>query len=312
MDSTIRLAVGIITCMRPKGLQKILESIAAQHVPEGHSVSAIVVDNDLTGENRKIVQQVGQKTGMPIIFVEEPVRGIPAARNASVQAALDHDFDAMIFVDDDEETMTGWLTALLDLWHESNADIITGPVLGVLPEGSPHWATKSKIYDHTFPLPRGTRMQAAYTGNTLTSRAVLQDLGPAFSMDFLHTGSSDLHYFSMAHHKGYEILWCPDALIHEDVPKTRISLKWQIKRGFRIGTGNSISQIMQQRKASTYLQAIVKGIARVGLGMGQLLLSPLAGWKHFIFGLKRIAVGVGNICGLFGINPEEYKTIHGG
>lgn len=306
-----RLAVGIITCMRPKGLQKVLESIAAQEVPAGYSLNAIVVDNDLTGKNHEIVQQVERKTGLPIIFVEEPIRGIPAARNASVQAALDHDFDAMIFVDDDEETMQGWLVALLELWQESGADIITGPAFGVLPEGSPKWAVISGIYNHNFSHDRGAEMNAAYTGNTLTSRKVLQDLGPAFSMKFLHTGSSDLHYFSMAHHKGYRILWCPDAIIYEDVPKTRISLKWQIKRGFRIGTGNSINLVMQEPRAISYVKALVNGTARIGWGLVQFTFSPLTGWKHFIYGLKRMAVGAGNICGLFGMNPEEYKTIHG-
>lgn len=311
MDSTTRLAVGIITCMRPKGLQKILTSIAAQDVPEGYSLSAIVVDNDLTGKNQDVVTQVTEKTGLPIIFVEEPVRGIPAARNASVQAALDHDFDAMIFVDDDEEAMTGWLTALLSMWRDTGADIITGPVLGVLPKGSPAWAEKSGIYEHTFALAAGTELEAAYTGNTLSSRKMLQDMGPSFSMEFLQTGSSDLHYFSAAHQKGYRILWCPAAVIREDVPQSRISLKWQLKRGFRIGTGNSINRIMQNPKIGSYLYAVATGLARIISGVIQLLLSPLTGWKHFIFGLKRTAVGAGNICGLFGINPKEYKTIHG-
>lgn len=305
------IAVGIITCMRPKGLRKILESVAAQDVPEGYALSAVVADNDLTGQNREVVEQVQRDTGLPIHFVEEPVRGIPAARNATVRAVLEHGFDAMIFVDDDEEVTPGWLKALVAMQEESGADVVTGPVLGVLPEGSPAWAVKSGIYDLAPDYARAKRMNVAYTGNTLVKRALLEDLGPSFSMKFRYTGGSDFHYFTMAYRKGYTIIWCPEAVIKEEVPLSRITLGWQLKRGYRSGAGYSISMNELDKCLSTTLRSLRFGVTRIGYGTAQILLSPIGGWRYLIYGLKRIAIGVGSIGGLFGINSQEYKTIHG-
>lgn len=306
-----RLAVGIITCMRPKGLQKILGSIAAQEVPAGYSVKAIVVDNDLTGKNQEIVQQVERKTGLPIIFVEEPIRGIPAARNASVQTALDHDFDAMIFIDDDEIAPGGWLRALIKLWEESNADVVTGPVIGVLPKNSPIWALNSGIYNMTPKYREGEKMNVAYTSNTLVTKKLLQDLGTAFSMKFRYTGGSDFHYFKLAYIKGYVIVWCPDAFVYEEVPSSRIKISWQLKRGYRSGASYSIAIRELENDLKSTISCVLFGLSRIGFGLVQIFLSPVGGWKYLMLGLKRIAFGTGCLFGLLGFNYLEYRTIHG-
>ena len=88
-------------------------------------------------------------------------------------------------------------------------------------------------------------------------------------------------------------------------------MKWQVKRGFRIGTGNTINRIMQYPKFASYLRAVGYGIVRIGYGVLQMALFPIGGWRYVMTGFKRIAVGAGNIIGLFGVNPKEYKVIHG-
>lgn len=99
------LSIGVITCNRPEGLRLLLASLARQTISEANAADfswyVHVTDNDLSGENPKVIAAL--RTQFPAFDVrlsDEPVRGIPAARNRSVIET--HDADALIFVDDDD------------------------------------------------------------------------------------------------------------------------------------------------------------------------------------------------------------------
>lgn len=311
MKQPMHITVGIITCQRPKGLEKLLRSLALQTVPAGYTLSAIVIDNDGIGHNKNVCDAIRAETGLHIHFYIEAQPGIPAARNASVRAALDIAADAMVFVDDDEVAAAGWLEALVTTWHNSSADIVTGPVKAHLPADCPAWAAKSGVYDRVPARENGQEVPIAFTNNTLVSKAVLQTLGEAFSQKFRYTGSSDLHYFSIARKHGFRMVWSHDALVEETVPMSRISFAWLAKRGFRNGGGMAINQMLLRPGAKTILKlCCASGIWFLG-GAGKLILSPVAGWGYFANGLKETAMSIGCLSGLCGFHYQEYKTIHG-
>lgn len=313
MLGEVKIAIGIITCMRPLGLQKLLESLAgqAESVNIPCRLTAIVVDNDMTGKNREIVEDVRRRTGLDIIFAEESERGIPSARNASVRLALAHDFDAMVFVDDDEYTPAGWLAALVEQWRSGDADIVTGPVKGILPLESPSWAYKSGAYNKIPPYVAGQYLEKAFTNNTLASRQALEIMGASFSAKFQQSGSSDLHYFREAIRKGLKIAWAPTAIIHENVPLSRVRIGWVIRRGFRTGAGDTMSRLLIQPGFRTVMHIIFISMVRIMAGVTQLFLSPFGRWRYVIVGIKRISSGLGGFLGLFGVTYKEYKIIHG-
>jgi succinoglycan biosynthesis protein ExoM len=311
MNQPKHITVGIITCQRPKGLEKLLRSLAQQSVPSGYTFSAIVIDNDGIGHNQEIVDKLRQDSPLEIHFRIEAEPGIPAARNASVRTAIEIAADAMIFVDDDEVATADWLTALLATWEQSGADIVTGPVKAYLPDDCPVWAQKSGVYDRIPSRAEGEDVRIAFTNNTLVSKSVLHALGEAFSERFRYTGSSDLHYFTLARKQGFRMVWSKNALVEEAVPISRISFAWLAKRGFRNGGGMAISHMLLRPGSKTIIKlCCASGIWILG-GLGKLVLSPVAGWGYFASGIKETAMGIGCLSGLCGFHYQEYKTIHG-
>lgn len=308
------IAIGVITCHRPKGLRTLLQSLANQQLSDENAKEfnwhVHVVDNDLTGQNEHIIAQVMDATGLDIRLDKEATPGIPAARNATVRAAKGA--DALIFVDDDEEAPAGWLDKLLTMWRESKGDIVTGPVKAILPHNTPTWAQKSRFFEKDYAYTRGQRINRAFTNNTLVSRKVLDALGPSFDMRFQYTGSSDLHYFMRAHKTGFSIIWCPEAMIWEHIPTSRMTLGWVLKRGFRAGNGETMAHLYVQSSLWKILPGVLlRSAARTVVGLGQIMLFMFTGWRGLVVGARRSASGVGTLLALFGARYEEYRVIHG-
>lgn len=269
-----------------------------------------VTDNDCLGHNREVVEWARTESPIPHFFTEEPTPGIPAARNTCVRMAIEQNADALIFVDDDEIADIDWLPKLLEMWEKSGADAVTGPVLGILPPSSPAWARKSGVYDHSFRLPPGAELEAAHTGNVLINRALLEDLGPAFSMKLQFSGGSDSHYFLLARQRGYRIVWASDAIMREEVPPSRIKLSWVLKRGFRTGTGYTHIYYLLNQHAFMPAKILLASANIAGRGGVKLMLSPFVGWKYFISGIREVSRGVGCIAALFGVDCQEYISAH--
>lgn len=307
------VAIGIITCNRPEGLRTLLLSLAKQEISKKNASAfnwyIIVVDNDLSGLNLCIVQEIQNTTNLKIVFVEEAISGIPFARNRSLITA--GSCDAFIFIDDDEIAPPNWLDALLSMYSEYSADVITGPVQAVLPDNAPSWAQKSKIFNKNTNTPRGGLVPIAYTNNTLISKRVIEEIGATFDPRFQFTGSSDLHYFLRVRNAGFSILWCPEALLKETVPLSRIKYDWILKRGFRSGSGETYSHLFIQPGTKSVIGVLLRAFARLSIGTSQIILAPLTGWRGFILGSKRISSGLGCLAGLLGKNYDEYKTLHG-
>lgn len=304
MTDVMRVAVAVITYRRPELLAELLASLQAQQVDELWSVRIVVVDNDPDGSARPVVEAA---TGpYPITYEIEPEAGIPFARQHSVELCADD--DALILVDDDEQCPPGWLTTLLDHWRTSGADVVTGPVHGVLPDGVPDWNRHSDVHSSRGKHRTGDRLPHAYTNNTLVSRAVLDTVVPAFHPAFRFTGSSDLHFFLRVARAGFVIEWCAEAEVTERVPVSRTSLRWLARRAFRSGAGDTIARRLISPGIRSFLTSVALAGGRVGSGV-LLLLGGLVARRpdHRIKGFRRVCSGVGSIAGLVGVNHEEYR-----
>ena len=75
----------------------------------------VVVDNDADESSRAVV--TAAKLPWPVVYVVEPERGIPFARNRAVREAADSDF--VVFIDDDEIPEPGM--AARSWWPPSGA-----------------------------------------------------------------------------------------------------------------------------------------------------------------------------------------------
>lgn len=302
---SLRVAIAILTTGAPERVARIAACLPdPSRAP--HDQRIIAVDN-APGQGRETTfQHALQNSPAKLCYVAEPRRGIPFARNAAIRAAKEAgDLDALIFLDDDEWPAPGWLDALLATWRRSGADIVMGPVRGVLPDGAPAWARRSGIFDKDRHLPGGARIRTAYSCNTLLSHRVLSTLGPTFDTAFRHIGSSDHDYFKRATQAGLRSVWSPNALVYEQIGWERLRLGWALKRGYRIGVGARLSAQRRLNPSRAVARTALLVVANVGYGV----LNVVGTWHprlSWVEGLRRggIASGlaVGNLLGY-----EEYR-----
>lgn len=299
---TTTIAIAVITYRRPELLERLLHSLQTQQIAPEWSVRIAVVDND---PGRSAEEVVRRSTGpLEVDYVVEPEPGIPFARTRSIQVTA-HD-DAVIFVDDDEVAPPGWLRRLVSFWIETGADVVTGPVLGLLPADAPAWARHSDVYTSVGRHRTGTRLAKAYTNNTLVSRSVLDEVTPAFHPAFRYTGSSDLHFFLRVAKAGFTILWNDESIVEETVFIERVTISWMVRRAFRAGAGDTISRRLINPGPGSFATCLAFGLGRMANGLLLLvagIVQPAARIKE----LRRLVSGVGSLAGLLGINHAEYK-----
>lgn len=308
MPGPTRIAIAIITRRRPQQLTLLLESLSAQRLrdPDAYAVRIVVVDNDAGGTAADVIAAAGKESPYPISSTVEPEPGIPFARETAVQLCWGD--DALIFIDDDEIAPPGWLDTLLAAWRASGADVVAGPVKGLLPPDAPDWSRHSDAYDRTGRHRTGDVLDKAYTGNTLVAQRVYHAVTPAFHPAFRYSGSEDLHFFLRVHRAGFRIEWCEEAVVSEVVPLSRTSLRWLMRRAFRSGSGDTISRLLIKPGLATRLHTGALAAARVVSGFAYLLAGVVLRRKrHLVKGVRRLVSGVGSFAGLVGVNYDEYK-----
>ncbi|WP_112248012.1 glycosyltransferase family 2 protein [Kribbella monticola] len=306
---SISVAVAVITFRRPELLKGLLESLQAQELPadSDYAVRIVVVDNDAEGSAREVIEAARGK--YPIETAIEPEPGIPFAREKSVQLAWDD--DALIFVDDDEVAPPGWLATLLAAWEKTRADVVTGPVQGILPPDAPAWNRYSDVHSSMGKHATGDLLNKAYTNNTLVAQHVYHSITPAFHPAFRYTGSSDLHFFLRVHQAGYRIVWCEEARIQEDVPASRTTLRWLFRRAFRSGSGDTISRLLIRPGAASYAKVLAYALARIASAFGYGLGGLVTFRKTYLLkAVRRFFSGIGSLAGIVGINHDEYRERH--
>lgn len=260
--------VCVATYKRNGDLRSLLQSIFDTS-PKPPSI--IIVDNDPDGGARDLVFNEFPGTR----YIHEAVPGIAAARNAALNA-ISPEADAAIFVDDDERVCEGWLVSLIEYANESGADVVTGPVNSILPEGTPSWVVQGSFIQREY-FKTGPYPNLPATNNTLVRASwVRGPNGLRFDEAFSLTGGSDTEFFNRARSHGALIHWCAEAVVEENVPTNRLTVKWIWNRGVR--SGNVLARIQLQSK--TAARVVVAGILRFGYGSirviwNAILLRPL-------------------------------------
>ena len=101
-QATDRVVVCVCTKNRRAMFLQCFNSLLNQRIPQGSlNLSLVVVDNFSDAGERETVA-LHQDGEVPVLYVHEPRAGIPAARNAALEAAKSISPDWIAFIDDDE------------------------------------------------------------------------------------------------------------------------------------------------------------------------------------------------------------------
>lgn len=228
MSNTPQIAVCVLTFRRKALLAQCLESLSTQRCP-GVTYSIVVVDNDVEGSARAVVDARSAQQGPAIDYLIEPVQNIALARNRAVLSAT---ADYIAFVDDDEVADEGWLARLLATCRAFSVDGVLGPVLPRFEAQPPAWLKRSGLCDRT-RFVTGTRLENPRymrTGNVLFRRHILTDCAQPFDPNLGRTGGEDADFFDRMLKQGRVFVWDDDAIVHEWVPKERQTLSYHVRR----------------------------------------------------------------------------------
>jgi GT2 family glycosyltransferase len=307
----VHVAVCICTCKRPQGLLRTLRALdALEFAGAAPELAVVVVDNDAQGSARTTVEAARAELRWPLVYAVEPRQGIPFARNACLRVAFEHGARLVAFIDDDETPAPSWLSGLLQTLEREQADVVTGPVVPILPEPMPEWAERGAFFTPA-RHPTGTRLDRAFTNNVLVRREALERLPSWFDERMALTGGSDTHLFQRMAQAGASIVWCDDALVYDHVPASRVTTRWLMQRWYRVGSVTTFVR-KDTQPLSKALLTTAAATARAGVVGTALCAAGVVGGKHVrVKGARWLAYAAGLVSGLRGMHYEEYKQIHG-
>lgn len=290
-----RVLIAVATYKRPDGLQALLQSLESSTA--GRSFDVLVVDNDANGSGRA----VAELSPLSLTYVIEPKPGIAAARNRAVDEI--QTYDAVIFVDDDEFVVEGWLDHLLDYAETSRAGVVTGPVQSIFPDDAPSWVVNGGFIQRP-SWPHGQVLTAGATNNTLVKIADWKSAGaPRFDDTFSATGGSDAKLFSVLLAQGVQIEFCATALVYEPVLPERMRFKWLVRRGYRNGIVSARIWTAKHGRVRT----LVKGVLLVLGGFAKVLKDLVFGKGLQAGSFNGLLNGMGVVSALIGVRVHEYK-----
>lgn len=297
-----RLSVDIcITSFRrPALLGELLAALTRQS--SAAAVRVIVIDNDAAGSARAVVEAHAAAAPYPVLYAIEPQQNIALARNRALRMASS---DWIVFIDDDELPVDGWLQALLACAARFQAQLVFGPVDSRLPPGLPAWlaAPFAKA-----PRPTGTPVTLGGAGNVLIERAALARVSPWFDPAFGLTGGEDTDLFYRLHLAGATMVWCDEARCSEAVPGERLQLAWLRRRAYR--GGQTYYRVVVRRYSRPRLAAwFALKLAQLGAGALAAPLLRVASYPAFVALSLRLAGAAGQLTrSLRWRDLEEYRV----
>jgi succinoglycan biosynthesis protein ExoM len=306
----MHVTIGCITFRRPEGLRRLLEGLNGltfRKSPEP-SITVIVVDNDAAAPMRAWIEAERPGFRWPLRYGCEPVQGLSSARNR-VLDLVPPDADCIAWIDDDEVPVSGWLDELLYVRRTYRATIVQGPMRPHFLTPPPHWLIRGRFLE-LGPYRDGASLHYASTCNSLIDTALIRQLRLRFDPRFDRTGGEDQRFFGCAIAEGHAVVTAEQALVHEWIPASRATLRYLLRRRFRMGNTLAMIDRIEDDKGRIALRAL-KGVGRIGLGVAQTATVLSEGSAGLAAALCTIAWGAGALAGVVGLRYHEYRGVPG-
>jgi succinoglycan biosynthesis protein ExoM len=305
------IAICVATRQRPQGLRRTLKSLAA--LDTERDVTVIVADNDAVKREgiaaAEALRDQGYRWPLKLLTVGEP--GIPQVRNRLVAAALElPGIRFVTMLDDDEAAEPNWLHAMLVCQAATGADVVGGAVLRELEGEVAPWAARHPLLQPKSRGASGVVPLIDSTANVLIAAEALRALGDApFDEAMALTGGSDKQLFTRMQRAGRRFAWAEDARVTELIPASRVTSKWLLMRGYRIGMTDTITALSH----SSPIRVATAEAARIvgGFVVGSLGAALTLDRGKRIVRLGKLYRAAGKIAALTGHRYEEYRKVHG-
>ncbi len=298
-------------------LAACLRSIQAQSNVPGWMFEILIVENESIVQVDGIVARFSASGPHPVTYVHEPELGIPFARNAAVEAALERGADWIGFVDDDETLCADWLPNMIAAIDRYDSDAVAGPAQQFLNGRESEWVDDPKAHH-----PEGSRCGSASTCNVAFNSKLVsappEGEGLRFDTRFRFTGGSDRDFFDRATQAGARIVWSNDPVVVEHVPAQRLTLSWNLRRKYRTGWVAMQRAIRDKGRWRAGAQDGRVALGIVVLHIFKLVRAPYLGLRgrpqdkaRLRKDLNALARNLGVLAGVTPFRPRPYLATDG-
>ena len=303
----MHVAVCCITFRRPDGLCHLLHGLNGlvfTKTPKPE-VTVIVVDNDGAAPMRELVESFRPTFRWCLLYDCEPARGLSNARNRAL-GLVPRDAGYIASIDDDEVPSPGWLDELLYVQLTYGAPIVQGPVKPRFMSPPRRWLIRGRFFE-LGPYQDGAGLHYGYTGNSLIDATIVRGFGLRFDPHFDRTGGEDACFFGRAIAAGHRMVTAERAVVHEWIPASRATLRYLLRRRFRMGITLAMIDRIEGGKARLAIR-VLKGAGRIALGLSQTVTVLPRGFAGLATAFCTMAWGAGALAGLCGITFREYDS----
>jgi succinoglycan biosynthesis protein ExoM len=241
----------------------------------------VVVDNAPGGLSAAVCDSFRSALPAELVYIEEPIRGIPNSRNRAVRVGLESGADAIAFIDDDDMPQEDWLQKLLGTQAESQAGLVFGswtlPSSLVIPEcfsGLPLFRPPAERHIGRFGLPNWVG-----TGNVLILRDAfdsLKDDKHIFDPSLADAGGEDLDFFIRAVRSGVRFSAAEDSIVILGFTQDDLRIRGTLRQAKRAGF---VSVLIAQRHLpeEEFRQIPTRRKAGYARAWRNLILAPFCG-----------------------------------
>lgn len=303
-----KILVSVCTYLRPNMLKRALNHIKELKPLDDAEVEILIVDNDKNRSAEQIVNEASIDFPYTINYRVEEERGLSPARNKVLKSAIELNADYIACFDDDDSPDKNWLFELWDFEKIKSAQqnkpvIITGPTFSKFDKDYPKYITmnfRSKTTKKT-----GQLRHTAATGNVLIPIEVVKN-GIFFDECFKYMGGEDGEFFQKAQTYGFEIYWCNEAIVYENITEEKANIKRILNRYFYNGFSNVFFELKKRNTALYKLKIFFKAIINIFLCTIALPFSLILGRVGFFGVLSSILKSSGKFYALFKKTPLNY------
>ena len=301
----MNISLCIATYRRTDRLSALLDDLVKQqHLPD----EVVVVDNDAAGSARAVVRRRRELGApFPIRYDIQPVKNISLTRNRSVELARG---DWLAFIDDDERAPAAWLRQLAESVDTCRADGALGPVEPLVPADAPAWIRHGRFYDwarmRTGSVVPLNKMRF---GNVMLRGTLLRAGPPPFDPNYGLTGGEDGDLLARLAQRGARIVWCDEAVVHEPVEASRLSLRWLLLRALRGGQDfarHSLTGRFGAMTSASRVHFFLRAFLQSALAAGLALLSWPGGRHRAVYWLLKASANLGKMSIFLGWHYREY------
>lgn len=296
-----QVAVCICTYRRPEVLRGLLQRLVdvAADAAEVAEVGVVVVDDDPENSARGVVDEFRDAFALGLRDANTASGNIAVARNRALELGLDTG-DWLAMIDDDCMPSADWLRQLLAVQTRFDADAVSGACIDAPPRDGPRWLTDEPFLDEFRAIEDGREIDMGPIKNTLVAAEFLRRTGLRFDVPFGRLGAEDVMFMYSAHRLGVHHRFAAAAVVREDVPAARATLRYQLRRRLWYGTTESLTCVASGRY--TRRRMAVSGAKKLALALTRpgrrIIRRQPVQWRftvaEFLHGLGRM-LGAGGI-----------------